>query len=138
MICVSTIGIILSVYSADNLFQAILGKTYALELVPDAKIISESIIDGDYTSINSFSISLGFILVLAIALIIYAIDFDKYKLFQPIKTVIILAFIVICINHFIQMQGGSLDYSDIPLVSLNFGYVLGIIAFSYLQSVQIP
>lgn len=106
--------------------------------MPDAKIISESYTDGEYTTINSFSISIGFILVLAIALIIYAIDFEKYKLFQPFKTVIILTFIVICINHFVQMQGGKLDYSDIPLMSLNFGYVLGIIAFSYLQSVQIP
>lgn len=125
-------------YSADNLFQAIFGTTYALELVPDAKIISESITDGSYTSINSFSISIGFILVLAIALIIYAVDFEKYKLYQPFKTIVIIGFIIVCINHFIQMQGGDIDYSSVPLISFNFGYVLGIIAFSYLQSVQIP
>ena len=125
-------------YAADNLFEAIFGKTYALELVPDAKIISESYSDGGYSSIDSFSISIGFILVLAIALLIFAFDFEKYWLFHPLKTIVILAFFVICVNHFIGMQGGNVDFSDVPLMSLNFGYVLGIIAFSYLQSVQIP
>jgi hypothetical protein len=50
LICVSTIGIIFSIYASDNIFEAIFGKTYALKLIPEAEIISSSFSeDSNYT-----------------------------------------------------------------------------------------
>jgi hypothetical protein len=40
----------------------------------------------------------------------------------------------------VDQAGGydSLDFSELPKTTPNFGFVLGIIAFSYSQSVQVP
>jgi len=36
LVFVSSIGIVFSTYTADNLFEIVNGKTYALQLIPDA------------------------------------------------------------------------------------------------------
>lgn len=41
LICISSIGIILSTYTADNLFEVMYGKTFALQIIPEAKVIYE-------------------------------------------------------------------------------------------------
>lgn len=53
---------------------------------------------------------------------------------------VILSFIGVSCNHFIDMQGGidALDIEEVPTYSLNFGFVLGILSFSYSQSAQVP
>jgi hypothetical protein len=81
LVCISTIGIILSTYAADNLFEAIFGKTFALELVPDAQIVSETFTDSSNYNGSSFTITVGFIIVLFISLMIFAFDFEKHLWF---------------------------------------------------------
>jgi hypothetical protein len=53
---------------------------------------------------------------------------------------VIVLFVVLSMKHFIDEAGGfySLDFFDVERTTPNFGFVLGIIAFSYSQSVQIP
>lgn len=41
MIAYAAIGIIFSTYACDGLFEVINGRTYALQLIPNAKVISE-------------------------------------------------------------------------------------------------
>jgi hypothetical protein len=41
LICFSSIGIIISTYTCDNLFEAIFGRTYALQVLPQFEILSE-------------------------------------------------------------------------------------------------
>jgi hypothetical protein len=76
----SSIGIILSAYAADNLCEGFFGRTIALQMVPEAKIIYESH-TGNVLEANYFSISLGLIVVFFIALVIFAFDFEKEKYF---------------------------------------------------------
>jgi hypothetical protein len=78
LICVSTIGIIFSIYASDNIFEAIFGKTYALKLIPEAEIISSSFTEDSSYSGKSFIISVGYIIVLFVTLLLYNFDFEKH------------------------------------------------------------
>lgn len=53
---------------------------------------------------------------------------------------VVLSFIGLSCNHFIDKQGGldDLDILEVPTYSLNFGFVLGILSFSYSQSTHVP
>jgi hypothetical protein len=44
-----------------------------------------------------------------------------------------MLFVAIGIFHFISLQGGinKLDFEEVPAYTPNFGFVMGIIAFSY-------
>lgn len=64
LICVSAIGIILSTYTTDNLFEVLFGQTFAFQLVPEAKIIYEKNSGEQPFQSNFFCISIGLILVL--------------------------------------------------------------------------
>ena len=46
---------------------------------------------------------------------------------------VILSFLGVSCNHFVEKQGGfeNLDIEEVPSYSLNFGFVLGILSFSY-------
>lgn len=79
LICISTIGIIVSTYTADNLFEASYGSTFALQLIPEAKIIYESNHGSQPFQNNYFCISVGLIIVFFIAIVIFAFDFEKEK-----------------------------------------------------------
>lgn len=39
LICVSAIGIILSTYTTDNLFEIAFGRTYAIKLIPEFAVL---------------------------------------------------------------------------------------------------
>jgi hypothetical protein len=41
MISTSAIGIILAIYTTDNLIERLMGRTIGLQLLPEAKIIEE-------------------------------------------------------------------------------------------------
>jgi hypothetical protein len=41
LICVAAIGIILATYSCDNLYENIMGHTYALQLLPEVELLRE-------------------------------------------------------------------------------------------------
>lgn len=81
LICVSTIGIILSTYTADNLFEVGLGKTFALQLVPEAKIIYEINSGSQPFRDNYFCLSVGLMIVFITCMVIFAFDFEKEKWF---------------------------------------------------------
>jgi hypothetical protein len=42
LIFLSTIGIIIATYTADNLFLAVFDEVFALQLIPEAVIITET------------------------------------------------------------------------------------------------
>ncbi|CDW90104.1 UNKNOWN [Stylonychia lemnae] len=140
LICVSSIGIIMSTYTADNLFEILYGKTFGLQLAPEAKIIFEKNSGTQPFQNNYFCISIGLLIVFFISLVIFAFDFEKEKWFQPVKLMVILSFIGVSCSHFVDLQGGidNLNLSEVPQCSLNFGFVLGILSFSYSQSAQVP
>ena len=60
-------------------------------------------------------------------------DFEKEKWYQPLKTGVIVSFISISILHFVTLQGGSdhIDINTLPTVTENFGFVVGLLSFSY-------
>jgi hypothetical protein len=81
LICISTIGIILATYTADNLFEVVYGNTFALQLIPEAKIIYEKNTGSQPFESNYFCVSVGLIIIFFISIIIFAFDFEKEKWF---------------------------------------------------------
>ena len=41
LVCLSSIGIILCTYTTDNMFEALIGRTYGIQLVPEVAVISD-------------------------------------------------------------------------------------------------
>lgn len=46
---------------------------------------------------------------------------------------VILSFVGVSASHFVDLAGGvdNLNINEVPAYSLNFGFVLGILSFSY-------
>lgn len=69
LILASSIGLVLSQYTMDSVFQLINGGTnYALQLMPEAKILAETDTIQPFVN-NYFSLSIGFCIVFGLALI---------------------------------------------------------------------
>ena len=65
----SSIGLVLSQYTMDSVFQLINGGTiYALQLMPEAKILAETDTIQPFVN-NYFSLSVGFCIVLGLGLV---------------------------------------------------------------------
>lgn len=72
LILTSAIGLVLCQYTVDNLFQWLNGGTiYALQLMPEAKLLTESKGTPDHQSFanNYFCLSVGFCITLGLSLI---------------------------------------------------------------------
>jgi hypothetical protein len=145
LICVSAIGIILSTYTCDNMFEILLGKTYALQLLPEAQILTE-INSGTQPFLHNYvclSLGLGVVLLISIALYTCC-DCDNRKWFQPVKTLSLLLFLGSSLIFFgsritepDESHKGHSGWEDVPTYSMTFGYVVGIYAFSYTQPATI-
>lgn len=119
------------------------GETFALELVPQAKIIYEVIDAINSDSVSNklvpfqdkyFSISAGFITVVLISLVIYAFDFDKFRWYQPIKAAVICGFVGTCLFFFIEYAEDTMvteAYEDFPYYR-NWGFIFGVLSFSFI------
>ncbi len=76
MISTSAIGIILAIYTTDNLIERLMGRTIGLQLLPEAKIIEEKS-SGQMIPFedNYFCLSFGLGVVFIIAMVIIYLDF---------------------------------------------------------------
>ena len=74
-------------------------------------------------------------MVFATAVVIYFYDFEKQKSFQPIKSLIILLFVAVSLHFFSTRVDFSHDghskWNDVPGATIRFGYIMGILAFSF-------
>ena len=140
LVCISSIGIIFSTYTADNLFEVVLGRTWALQLVPEAKIISEINSGLQPFTDNYFCLSMGLLIIFTISLFLYYFDFEKNNYYHPFKSLVILIFLFISISYFVHKHGGifNVDIDHVPQSTQNFGFVFGVLAFSFSQSVAVP
>jgi hypothetical protein len=87
---------------------------------------------------NYFCISIGFITVLVISLILYIFDFDNKKSYQPVKGLMVLAFIGTSLYYFVNYEKvDGYKNNNLPMVR-NYGFVFGVLAYSSIQSVQTP
>jgi hypothetical protein len=77
----STIGIIFSSYAADNLFVLAFNQSFALQLVPEAKIVYDDTTSSLPFKDNYFCITVGLLMVFFISLVIFAFDFEKESWF---------------------------------------------------------
>jgi hypothetical protein len=70
----------------------------------------------------------------------FIFDFEKERWFQPFKTLSILGLIGGALFYFIDTIGGidDLDYEELTGSTPNFGFALGIIAYSFGQTVHVP
>ena len=76
---------------------------------------------------------MGMIIIFFMSIGVYAFDFEKERFYQPLKTLIIIAFVSLSMKQFVEEAGGysQLDITEVAKTTPNFGFVLGIIAFSY-------
>ncbi len=76
--------------------------------------------------------------ILVISLLIYIFDFESKKSYQPVKGLMIMLFIVTSLYYFIsyeKIEGGK--NTNMPEIR-NLGFVFGVLAYSFTQSVQTP
>jgi hypothetical protein len=82
---------------------------------------------------NYFCITVGLMIVFAVSLVLFAFDFEKELWFQPLKTCSIISFLGLSSYFFTQSMSEPLQIDSlyaIPEMTLNFGFALGILAFS--------
>jgi integral membrane sensor domain MASE1 len=82
LVCLSSIGIILCTYTTDNLFEALIGRTYGIQLLPEVAVISDKNSPSQQQQPfvnNFFCLSLGLITVFCLALILYAFNYEKQQ-----------------------------------------------------------
>jgi hypothetical protein len=77
LVCISSIGIVLATYTTDNLIESLFGRTWAVQLIPDAQVLTE-INSGTQPFVsNFFCLSLGLLVVFCLSLVIFALDPEK-------------------------------------------------------------
>lgn len=114
-----------------------------MELIPEAKLITEFNSGTQPFVHNYLSLSLGLLIVLIASLIFYAYDIEKSRrVYNILKGASILLFLGASMAFFILREENThLDHSgweDIPSMNWAFGYVFGIYGFSFTQPVQVP
>lgn len=81
LILISSIGIILSTYTTDNLFEVLYGQTFAVQLLPEAKLIYEKNSGEQPFQDNYFCISAGLIIVFLFAMGLFQLDLEKERFY---------------------------------------------------------
>jgi hypothetical protein len=130
------IGIILATYTTDNLIEEMFGSTYGIQVIPDISIITEKSSWAQPFVGNFFSLSIGLFAVGLISFCLKSLDFNKSNAFETIKMLCILTFCGSSISFFLERFNYN-SWNDISLNSLSAGYVIGIISFSFSQSLSI-
>jgi hypothetical protein len=102
----SAIGLILCQYSVDNLFRWLNGAVYALQLMPEAKLLTDSSSsDHQAFSGNYFSLSIGFGVTLLTG-ILYGLFFRANQkqggALQGFKCLIIVVFMAVATLSFLK------------------------------------
>ena len=107
LIMASALGIILCQYTVDSLFQHLNGGTiYAIQLMPEAKILTETH-SSDYQPFanNFFCASVGFGIVLLVSMLfslMCGIQNRRGAYFQGVKFYIVVIFALIMMCNFLK------------------------------------
>ena len=81
LICVTTCGIIFSIYAADNLFQYLNQETYGLQFIPEFEFLADQTRFDFPFSGNFFIVTIGYAIVLIFSILLYSVDLENYHLF---------------------------------------------------------
>jgi len=73
----------------------------------------------------------------------YFFDFDKKRGYQFFKSFAILAFLTVAMLYFVSRKDNDIDQfksmlDEVPKSTGDFSLVIGLVAFSFSQSVHIP
>jgi hypothetical protein len=82
------------------MFEVSYGRTFALQLIPETRVLIQNNTHEQPFQDNIFCITIGLLLVLGISLGIYAFDFEKRQWFQVVKTITIVGFVATSLLFF--------------------------------------